>query len=110
MKSFVSTVRAPVAASPTHPGLEPTQRTRTIPEFQSSWNVLVMNDDVNGMIYVVHVFRQVFGYATEKARQHMLEVHEEGRSVVWSGGREAAEHYVHLLQQWHLRAQLEPHG
>ncbi|HTB63486.1 MAG TPA: ATP-dependent Clp protease adaptor ClpS [Opitutales bacterium] len=109
MKTRVGMVSAPMAASPTHPGLEPTLRTHTVPELQSSWNVVVMNDDVNGMIYVVHVFRQVFGYETEKARRHMLEVHNQGRSVVWSGGREAAEHYIHLLQQWHLRAQLESH-
>ena len=32
----------------------------------------------------------------------MLEVHEEGRSVVWSGARERAEHYAFALQQWHL--------
>lgn len=39
----------------------------------------------------------------------MLEVHEKGRSVVWSGSREQAEAYVFTLQQWHLTAVLESH-
>jgi len=93
----------------TSPGLAPRVTPRTTPAHDPLWNVVVMNDDVNLMTYVVHVFRKVFGYETERARRHMLEVHEQGRSVVWTGGREAAEHYVHTLQQWHLRALLESH-
>jgi len=109
MKPSVGIVGGPLAAS-THPGIAPDQRTRTIPDLAATWKVVVMNDDVNLMTYVVHVFRQVFGFETERARRHMLEVHQQGRSIVWSGAREAAEHYVHLLQQWHLRAQLESHA
>jgi ATP-dependent Clp protease adaptor protein ClpS len=37
----------------------------------------------------------------------MLEVHERGRSVLWTGVRERAEAYVFTLQQWHLTAVLE---
>jgi ATP-dependent Clp protease adaptor protein ClpS len=109
MKPPVGIAHSPLAAS-THPGLAPDKHTRTVPALEPSWIVVVMNDDVNLMTYVVHVFRQVFGYETARARQHMLEVHQQGRSVVWSGAREGAEHYVHLLQQWHLRAQLESHA
>jgi len=109
MKPPVGIARGPLAAT-TNPGLAPARRTHTVPELAPSWKVVVMNDDVNLMTYVVHVFRQVFGYETERARLHMLEVHQLGRSVVWTGAREAAEHYVHLLQQWHLRAQLESHA
>ncbi len=71
------------------------------------WHVVVLNDPVNLMSYVTMVFRKVFGYSVEKARRHMLEVHQMGRSRVWSGGRERAEHYVHVLQQWQLTAILE---
>jgi ATP-dependent Clp protease adaptor protein ClpS len=109
MKPPVGITRAPLAAS-THPGVAPDQSTRVVPALESSWKVIVMNDDVNLMTYVVHVFRQVFGFEAERARRHMLEVHQQGRSIVWTGAREAAEHYVHLLQQWHLRAQLESHA
>ncbi len=94
----------------TTPSVVPDRDTRTVPAHDPTWNVIVLNDDVNLMTYVVHVFRQVFGYDAERARRHMLEVHHQGRSIVWTGAREAAEHYVHVLQQWHLKVQLESHG
>jgi len=68
------------------------------------WRVVVLNDPVNRMSYVVMVLRRVFGFAEEHARKHMLEIHERGRSVLWSGTREQAEAYVFALQQWHLTA------
>jgi len=71
------------------------------------WHVVTLNDPVNLMSYVVMVIRKIFGYDVEKARRHMLEVHQIGRSRVWSGELEKAEHYVHLLQQWQLTAILE---
>jgi ATP-dependent Clp protease adaptor protein ClpS len=80
---------------------------RTEPEANTPWRVVVLNDPVNLMEYVVMVFRRVFGFSSEKARQHMLEVHHAGRSVVWSGEREQAELYVYQLQQWQLHALLE---
>lgn len=74
---------------------------------ESSWLVIVHNDPVNLMSYVVLVFKQVFGYNEEKATKHMLEVHEQGASVLWRGSRERAESYVHQLQEWQLRATME---
>ncbi|WP_309396619.1 ATP-dependent Clp protease adapter ClpS [Cerasicoccus maritimus] len=71
------------------------------------WNVVVLNDPVNLMSYVVLVFRRVLGFDDDKARKHMLEVHEQGRSIVWSGDREMAETYVHELHKWQLNAKLE---
>ncbi len=98
-----------IAPRAAQPGVAPLERPRTATAREPDWQVVVLNDDVNLMIYVVHVFRRVFGYETERARRHMLEVHELGKSVVWSGSRERAEHYVHTLQQWHLQSVLESH-
>lgn len=83
--------------------------TQTVTETETSppWQVVVLNDPVNLMSYVAMVFRKVFGYSREKAQKHMLEVHEQGRSVLWVGEREQAEGYVHTLQQWQLQAILE---
>jgi ATP-dependent Clp protease adaptor protein ClpS len=61
------------------------------------WNVVVWNDPVNLMSYVVLVFQKLFGYSREHATKLMLEVHHEGRSVVASGTREQAEHHVARL-------------
>lgn len=74
------------------------------------WLVVVHDDPVNLMSYVVLVFRRVFGYDEAKARKHMLEVHEQGRSVLWAGGREQAEAYVHELHKWQLQASLQRDG
>lgn len=74
------------------------------------WNVVVLNDPVNLMSYVVYVLKRVFGYTEAKATKMMLQVHHEGRSIVWTGEREPAENYVYTLQQWQLQAILERNG
>jgi len=71
------------------------------------WKVIVHNDPVNLMSYVTMVFRRVLGFSKEKAEQHMMEVHQKGRSVVWSGGRERAELYVQQLHAYLLLATME---
>jgi ATP-dependent Clp protease adaptor protein ClpS len=86
----------------------PKEETRTELALEGVWRVVVLNDPVNLMSYVVLVFKKVFGFDEQTARQKMLEVHEQGRSIVWSGLREKAEAYVFTLQQWHLTAVLEP--
>lgn len=85
----------------------PEAATVTATETESAWHVVVLNDPVNLMSYVVMVFRKVFGMDPAKARRHMLEVHEQGRSVLWTGAREQAEGFVHTLQEWQLNAKLE---
>ncbi len=90
------------------PQYSPSQQGDTAVAFQGIWRVVVLNDPVNLMSYVVMVFKKVFGFDEQTARQKMLEVHEQGRSIVWSGLREKAEAYVFTLQQWHLTAVLEP--
>src|SRR6201982_3644164 len=71
------------------------------------WQVVVHNDPVNLMTYVTMVFQRVFGYPREKAERHMLEVHQQGRSVLWSGVRERAELYVQQLHGYLLLATME---
>lgn len=71
------------------------------------WNVIVHNDPVNLMAYVTRIFRLVFGYPKEKAEKHMMEVHNHGRSIVWTGSREKAELYVQQLHSHLLLATIE---
>ena len=93
----------------------PTPSTHTTPHADTEtesrlgprWRVVVHNDPVNLMSYVVLVFKKVLGFDESTARRHMLEVHERGRSVVWSGLREPAEAYAFTLQQWHLTTALD---
>jgi ATP-dependent Clp protease adaptor protein ClpS len=71
------------------------------------WNIIVHDDPVTLMTYVTRVFMQVFGYAQQKAQKLMLEVHNHGRSIVWTGAREQAEVYAQKLQAHHLLTSLE---
>lgn len=71
------------------------------------WNVIVWNDPINLMSYVTYVFQTLFGYSKAKARKLMLEVHEQGRSLVWSGERERAEAYCSALHEKGLWATME---
>jgi ATP-dependent Clp protease adaptor protein ClpS len=71
------------------------------------WNVVVHNDPVNLMSYVTKVFVKVFGFSEAKAKKHMLEVHQKGRSIVWSGARERAEFYVQQLHGYLLLSTIE---
>jgi ATP-dependent Clp protease adaptor protein ClpS len=87
------------------PGLE--QETRSEEEIDLPWQVVVHNDPVNLMTYVTMVFQRVFGYPREQAERHMLEVHNKGRSILWSGVRERAELYVQQLHGYLLLATLE---
>ncbi len=85
----------------------------TVPDTESRsdldlpWTVIVHDDPINLMSYVTMVFMRVFRYPRERAEQLMLEVHNSGRSLVWTGEREQAEHYTHQLHAYQLLATLE---
>ena len=83
------------------------EQTETEESLDVPWNVVVHNDPINLMDYVAKVFMRVFGYARERAERHMLEVHQKGRSIVWTGGRERAELYVQQLHGFLLLATIE---
>ncbi len=71
------------------------------------WNVVVWNDPVNLMEYVVYVFRKLFGHSEEEATRLMLAVHHEGRAIVACGPREKSEVDCYRLHHYGLWATLE---
>jgi ATP-dependent Clp protease adaptor protein ClpS len=71
------------------------------------WVVIVWNDPINLMSYVVFVLQKLFGYSREKATSLMLDVHHKGRAVVSSGSREKAELDVFRLHEHGLWATLQ---
>lgn len=88
-----STIEAPVEA--------------TVVGTDTPWLVIVWNDPVNLMNYVVMVLQKLFGYSLEKATKLMLEVHHDGKSVVSHGTREKAEIDVARLHAAGLWATME---
>jgi ATP-dependent Clp protease adaptor protein ClpS len=85
----------------------PEQETETGVFLDEPWNVIIHNDPVNLMSYVSYVIRKIFGYDEQKAKRLMMEVHTKGRSLVWSGARELAEHYVRELLSHQLMSTME---
>jgi ATP-dependent Clp protease adaptor protein ClpS len=75
--------------------------------FEKGWNVIVWNDPVNLMTYVVHVFMKVLGFNRQKATKHMLEVHKLGKSIVATETRERAELYHQQIQAHGLMVSIE---
>jgi ATP-dependent Clp protease adaptor protein ClpS len=71
------------------------------------WIVIVWNDPVNLMSYVVYVLQKLFGYSREKATRLMLQVHHEGKAAVSEGTREKAESDVARLHAHGLWATME---
>jgi ATP-dependent Clp protease adaptor protein ClpS len=76
-------------------------------EHESGYLVICWDDPVNLMDYVTHVFQVVFGWERQKAQKHMLEVHNDGKSVLARESLEKAEFYVHQLQKYTLNVTLE---
>jgi ATP-dependent Clp protease adaptor protein ClpS len=108
-------VASPLETLPTEtapPEVLPTDTEGEVDLSQSSstdrpWLVIVWNDPVNLMTYVVYVLQKLFGYSREKATRLMLQVHHDGKAVVSDGTREKAEADVARLHGHGLWATME---
>jgi len=58
---------------------------------QPPYNVILMNDDDHTVEYVVTLCQKIFGFPIEKGLLKAKEVHEKGRSILWTGALELAE-------------------
>ena len=94
-----------LAAPVEMPELQIEEKTET--KQDSGYVVICWNDPVNLMEYVTHVFQTVFGWDRKRAEKHMLEVHEQGKSVLIREAFEKAEYYVHQLHGYGLTVTLE---
>ncbi len=88
-------------------GLETTLDHDQMTVLATPWVTIVWNDPVNLMSYVSYVFQQHFGYSKKKAEKLMMEVHEDGKSVVSTGSREAMERDVQAMHEYGLWATLQ---
>ena len=88
--------------------LEVTERfSETIEELARPWVVIVWNDPVNLMSYVVWVLQKLFGYSREKASKLMMQIHTDGKAVVAAGSRDEAERDVARLHAHGLWATMQ---
>ena len=89
------------------PGTVQVEEEQSKSELDPGYLVICWNDPVNFMDFVTHVFQRVFGWPRQKAEFHMLQVHEQGKSILTRETLEKAEHYVHQLQKYSLHATME---
>ncbi|MEN2740768.1 ATP-dependent Clp protease adapter ClpS [Microbacterium sp. X-17] len=73
-------------------------------ERSGPWQTVVWDDPVNLMSYVVHVFREYFGFTEERATTLMLAVHNDGHAVVAEGAREQMELHAQAMHDYGLWA------
>lgn len=75
-------------------------------QLAAPWHVIIFNDPVNLMTYVTMIIQRIFGYPESKATLMMLDVHQKGSCIVWTGEKERAEHYVQQLQSHQLNCSM----
>ena len=95
----------PVEVEPTETVGQPDEDTAS--RTDKPWIVIVWNDPVNLMSYVVFVLQKLFGYSRRKATKLMLQVHHEGKAAVSNGPRERCEIDVARLHAYGLWATME---
>ena len=90
-------------------------RTRTRPtrpdrrvDKMPPWKVLLHNDDVNEMLYVVETISELTTLTLPDAYQHMLEAHLQGVSLLLMTHRERAELYREQFHSKRLTITIEP--
>ena len=58
---------------------------------QPPYAVIVHNDDLHTVAYVIELLMKLFAYPLEKASVLTNQVHTQGKSIVWTGTLELAE-------------------
>jgi ATP-dependent Clp protease adaptor protein ClpS len=100
----VCAMRLMAIETETRPDIGARERQAILPP----WSVILHNDDVNEMVYVVQcLLKSVPSLGTTKAVWIMLEAHNHGRAVVTTCPLELAELYRDRLLGFGLTATIE---
>ena len=81
------TIVRPKSTFATKPQNKRDEKTRRQPPY----HVVLLNDDDHTVQYVVELCRKIFGHTIERGFQIAREVHNQKRSIVWTGALEVAE-------------------
>jgi ATP-dependent Clp protease adaptor protein ClpS len=93
--------------------LEPRQQPKKAPKKVPPkplppWKVLLHNDDVNEMLYVVETIVGLTPLNPAQAAQRTLEAHESGVALLLTTHKERAELYQEQFQSKRLTVTIEP--
>jgi ATP-dependent Clp protease adaptor protein ClpS len=72
-------------------------KTRRVPPY----NVILLNDDHHSMEFVIEVLCKALGYTVERSYQLMMQAHNSGRTIVWTGPKEVAELKAEQIRTFH---------
>jgi ATP-dependent Clp protease adaptor protein ClpS len=72
-------------------------KTRRIPLY----HLILHNDDVHSVEFVVETVMKALGYNEQKATLMTLEAHNSGRAIVWTGTKELAELKLEQITSFH---------
>jgi ATP-dependent Clp protease adaptor protein ClpS len=97
----------PIHLSTVTPDVDDHIDVEPVDEKEQGWNVIVWDDPVNTMQFVVYVFRTMFRFSKRKATVLMLRVHNEGKAIVATEALELAERYCARLHGYGLLATIE---
>ena len=81
----------------TRPKVREKPKARRVPPY----HVILENDDLHSIEFVVDVLRKALGYAVERAAQLTIEAHRSGRAAVWTGPKEVAELKAEQIRTFH---------
>lgn len=68
-----------------------TIKSKNITNELKKWNVIMFNDNVTTVEFVIFVLKEVFNYSDETAIDLTYKIHNEGKSVVGTYTYEVAE-------------------
>src|SRR5262245_6750387 len=89
--------------------LQPEETVRLRTRLLRPYRVMLFDDDINEMNYVVHALLQSVNSLTQQeAEQIMLTAHMTGSAIVAICPRELAEFYQQRLLSYRLTATIEP--
>jgi ATP-dependent Clp protease adaptor protein ClpS len=78
---------------------EPTTESQT--PLMPQYHIIIENDDVHTMHFVVVVLKTVFGHSFETCFELTYQAHTDGEAVVWTGSKEVAELKVDQVRTFH---------
>lgn len=80
---------APTMSEPAKVAPRPVSGTQ--PRRLPPYAVILHNDDLNSMGFVIETLRRVFGYSAVRSFRLMMRAHRDGKAAVWTGQKEHAE-------------------
>lgn len=79
----------------------------TITILGKPYNVILFNDESHDMVKVINQIRKATGCDAMKATIIMMEAHNAGRAIAFSGGLERCEHVESILAEIRLGTKIE---